>query len=81
MLIVAAQALLVAHAFEHPALDPHPCTICLYCQNGTHAPPPSIAPTFALIPQAWPGRRLILGDAQARVLGSSIRAPPLPFFA
>lgn len=74
--IVAAQMLLLTHAFEHPVLDPQPCTTCLYCHNTSHALAPTSAMIVAAVLPARPELQPLADNVFVASIPRSIRAPP-----
>lgn len=76
--IMLAQALVMAHAFEHPVLDPHPCSSCCYCQSAAHAVTGAAEPALKAVLPAWFIPALAINHTLAHTPKSSIRAPPLP---
>ena len=74
--IVAAQMLLLAHAFEHPVLDTQPCTTCLYCHNTGHALAATAGTVIAATVPTLQTAQPITNNALVATIQRSIRAPP-----
>lgn len=78
--LLAAQALNLAHAFDHPAADhaDHACAVCAHGSGLDHSPP--AAAETALAARAAPVAITMPPAPKARIARTNYdsRAPPLP---
>lgn len=73
------QALVVAHAFDHPATEhaDHQCIACLHGHGGGHALPAAEPATIPPTVTAHAGAEDIRTPATSRIHAYRSRAPPL----